>query len=73
MINWQPIETAPRDGTAFIGWDGKRAFRCSSVKYYVKWPHEEGGPTFRDVWQGEYYDRVMPEKPTLWTPLPETE
>jgi hypothetical protein len=67
---WMPIETAPKDGTEFIGWDGRRPFRCKNTKHYVKWPHEEGGPTFRDVWSGDYYDSVMPENPTHWMPLP---
>ncbi|MCX2699356.1 hypothetical protein [Ochrobactrum chromiisoli] len=67
---WLPIETAPKDGTEFIGWDGKRPFRCSNTKHYVKYPHEEGGPTYRNVWSGHYYDSIMPENPTHWRPLP---
>lgn len=71
MSEWKPIETAPRDGTHFMGWDGKRPFRCYMTNHYVKYPHQEGGPTFRDVWSGDYYDCIMPENPTHWQPLPE--
>ena len=69
-MDWQPIETAPKDGTHFIGWDGKRPFRCSAGKHYVLYPHQDGGPTYRDVWNGHYYDSIMPENPTHWQPLP---
>jgi len=67
---WLPIETAPKDGTEFIGWDGKWPFRCSSGKQYVLYPHMEGGPTYRDVWDGHYYDSLTIERPTHWRPLP---
>lgn len=67
---WQPIETAPKDGTHFIGWDGKRPFRCSAGRRYVLYPHQEGGPTYQDIWDGHYYDSLMQENPTHWQPLP---
>lgn len=69
-MEWETIETAPKDGTAFIGWDGKRPFLCRAGKHYVKYPHEVGGPTFRDVWNGDYYDSIMTVNPTHWMPLP---
>jgi hypothetical protein len=67
---WLPIETAPKDGTDFIGWDGKWAFRCSAGKKYVLYPHQDGGPTYQDVWDGHYYDSLTIEHPTHWRPLP---
>jgi len=67
---WLPIETAPKDGTEFIGWDGKWAFRCSAGKKYVLYPHMDGGPTYCDVWDGHYYDSLTIEHPTHWRPLP---
>jgi len=70
MSEWQTIDTAPKDGSKFIGFDGVRPFLCYSTKHYVKWPHEEGGPTFRDGWSGDYYDCISPEDPTHWMPLP---
>ncbi|MBC2887237.1 DUF551 domain-containing protein [Ochrobactrum sp. CM-21-5] len=67
---WLPIETAPKDGTEFIGWDGKWPFRCSAGKKYELYPHMDGGPTYRDVWDGHYYDSLTIEHPTHWRPLP---
>jgi hypothetical protein len=67
---WQPIETAPKDGQQFIGlWRGQ-VYTVSWVQYYVKWPHEEGGPTFRGGWSAETWDQHMPCQPTHWMPLP---
>lgn len=67
---WLPIETAPKDGTDFIGWDGKWPFRCSAGKKYELYPHMDGGPTYRDVWDGHYHDSLTIEHPTHWRPIP---
>lgn len=72
-IGWQPIETAPNDGSKFIGFDGIRPFLCFSSQYYVKYPHEEGGPILKSRWSGDYYDCISPERPTHWMPLAKTE
>ncbi len=70
-MDWQPIETAPKDGTELIGLVGKRAITIQSRKHYVKWPHEEGGPTFKDVWTEVRGDELRPCNPTNWMPMPE--
>lgn|GEM_PF-3590838 len=67
---WLPIETAPKDGTAFVGSDGKYAYRTKMAKYYIKWPHEEGGPTFEEKWNAEDSGSVWPWRPTHWQPFP---
>lgn len=67
---WRDISTAPTDGTAFVGSNGKYAYRTMLMKHYVKWPHEEGGPTFRDAWNAEDGSSIWPWSPTLWMPLP---
>lgn len=69
-MTWQPIETAPKDGLAFVGTNWKYAYRTSAGRIYVKWPHEEGGPTFQDVWNAEDSGSIWPWKPTHWMPLP---
>lgn len=66
---WQPIETAPKDGP-FVGTDGKYAYRTKLGQYYVKWPHEDGGPTFEDKWNAEDSGSIWPWEPTHWQPLP---
>ncbi len=55
MTDWQPIETAPRDGTRVLVWAHDRAWtadRCS-----------EGVPDFWDS-DGTFI------QPTHWQPLP---
>lgn len=55
-MKWQPIETAPRDGTIFIAWFGEYA----ESGYF--W---EGGSF---VWQ---HDGDSPMTgPTHWMPMP---
>jgi len=67
---WRPIESAPKDGTAFVAIKGRLAFRTFWQQYYVKWPHEEGGPTFRGQWTYEDSSSMVPWNPTHWMPLP---
>lgn len=69
-MSWQSMETAPKDGTKFIGFDGARPFLCYWQQYYVKYPHEEGGPTYRGQWTGDYYDCITPETAIGWMPMP---
>lgn len=70
MTEWQPIETAPKDGTAFIGLCDGLVYRVKWAQYYVKWPHEEGGPTFRGGWSAETSDQMFGCNPILWVPIP---
>lgn len=56
---WQPIATAPRDGTAILGW---WAGECMIVNWCV----------FIERWESSHdgEDMFLPE-PTHWMPLPE--
>lgn len=68
---WLPIESAPKDGTKFIGlWRGL-PYAVHWQLYYEQWPHQEGGPTYRGGWSAETWDRHMPCSPTHWILLPE--
>jgi len=65
---WQPIETAPKDGSAILIWPAESAFtrrKNHFISYVVRWNDLEEG------WieaSGEEYDRFCP---THWMPLPE--
>jgi hypothetical protein len=65
---WQPIETAPKD-RPFIGRREDEVYKTKFGREYVKWPHEEGGPTFREVWNRVLPDSIFPWKPTYWLEL----
>lgn len=56
---WRPIATAPKDGTAILGW---WAGECMIVNWCV----------FIERWESSHdgEDLFMPE-PTHWMPLPE--
>jgi hypothetical protein len=60
MTGWQPIETAPKDGTTF---EGKLP---DEARFTIKWK--------RDAWAFDYGGcwLVLNQKnqPTHWVPLP---
>ncbi len=73
MMDWQPIETAPRDGTWFLltggqiryGWDGdtQPSVVCGQRT------SEFGDESWQFAWyDGGYYGEY--EHPTHWMPLP---
>ena len=55
--DWQPIETAPRDGTEVLTWDGlsHQVLHWFDGGHESLWINEEGTPC---------------EDPTHWRPLP---
>ena len=64
MTEWQPIDTAPKDGTdilAYLEWTDK-----SGEIRVIRWDEE------MEVWWGDYaYDPDDEfEYPTHWMPLP---
>jgi hypothetical protein len=69
MTEWQPIDTAPKDGTAILIWPAQSALtgstECMTISYVVRW-HD-----WKEAWieaSGEEYDTFYP---THWMPLPE--
>lgn len=61
---WQPIETAPKDGTPII------IATCGKHGWYIdcaeNWFEENGS----DVWLAREDSKVVSDKPTHWRPLP---
>jgi hypothetical protein len=66
-MQWQPIETAPRDGSSvIIGCAGKG----SGEGVYATEPGWKGWPEPGWYWVGEDADLARPIEPTHWMPLP---
>jgi hypothetical protein len=58
-VGWQPIETAPKDGTIVLVWDGENM----AVADWVEFPYRPGGGWMEGI-------EVFSD-PTHWMPLPE--
>lgn len=61
---WQPIETAPRDGTEFIAavwWDDTKEWEVRPMKWH-EWKEP---PQF-----GREYSPYNEEQPRRWQPMP---
>ena len=74
MSDWQPIETAPRDGTWILlaggsikySWEGDTAPHAVVAQF----THELAVSRWQFAWyDGGYYGEY--EDPTHWMPLPE--
>lgn len=68
MSDWQPIETAPKDGTAFLATDG-------DDHSIVKWDKRRGWVAMGDGFlaiasQGDTWTSYIEPLPTHWMPLP---
>jgi hypothetical protein len=59
---WQPIETAPKDGTHILAWP------CWDIVYVVKWTNRGQYGSYWVEASGEEYSDA---DPTHWMPLPE--
>lgn len=62
-MEWQPIETAPKDGTAILLWP------CWSdeIVYAGKWYDGK----VKNAWVTQWGNQALPGKITHWMPLPE--
>ena len=86
MSEWQPIETAPKDGSRIIIWD-PRGKDMAIVSWYKQ--YDDFYPVLPDedqhwaIWDGKNFDTEYPlddltlaarrtlQYPTHWMPLPE--
>ena len=59
-MNWQPIETAPRDGTEIL------VIESAGGCYVANWQSLDGW-----VWAYDNMDGPTCTNPTHWMPLPE--
>lgn len=72
--NWQPIETAPKDGTWILVYCPEDTNRGHAVMHTARWmdfyqsaPDWAHGPL--DDYFGSYREG-LPSNPTHWMPLP---
>jgi hypothetical protein len=77
MTEWQPIETAPKDGTWVLLCGGKITYGWDSESYppsvVGQWARPDSDIGYRDDWQFAWYDSGCYgyyESPTHWMPLP---
>lgn len=64
-LNWQPIETAPKDGTRIIGWFPTYG---RGVAWQTHWYHQPRHPDGGWWWYWRVSGEVPPQ-PTHWTPF----
>lgn len=78
-MEWQPIETAPRDGTAVLvmrdiwpGTNSGKAEECNGHNTYVAewWAGERDGAGAWICYMDAIQDPECPVEPTHWMPLP---
>jgi hypothetical protein len=77
MSEWQPIETAPKDGSVLLVWypigdypSGNHVF-ASFVCFRGKIPRGTFyGEPYRDGWCNDHNGAYLPVEPTHWMPLP---
>lgn len=70
--NWQPIETAPKDGTEFLGAQNRTVFLCTwSKELYPLGSTYEGWVNAGSHNYDDGGDWRMNVTPTHWQPLPE--
>lgn len=70
-MEWQPIETAPRDGTTFQAWIVNivgAGFWVSGCRYNDDGAFEIYGRVDYDMYDWAVYSHLTP---THWMPLPE--
>lgn len=60
---WQPIETAPKDGTSLMVWCADR--EIVTLAFWL-----EGNDVRKGYWSG-HYETITPDEPTHWQPLPQ--
>jgi len=77
MSDWQPIDTAPKDGSWVLGLDAESKtsgiVRWSSKDDYIKRSKEQGTANWKYVahegWQSYEYDSAY-DSPSHWLSIP---
>lgn len=65
-MDWPTIETAPKDGTSILGWNGDEFCIC---RWYRQSFHKHPKP-YWDLGNGYSEKYARANQPTHWMPLP---
>jgi hypothetical protein len=65
MMDWQKIETAPKDGTKVLVWSEDHPWRELGIAFWGR-----SNPMNRPAWQGGHCRIDHIDQPTHWMPLP---
>jgi len=80
-MDWQPIETAPKDGTYILLWSERDGvgIGCWAEIKYKQWEETEDGQAQRLVGVNDYSrfcgmasGGIDMRRPTFWMPLPQS-
>jgi hypothetical protein len=72
MSEWQPIETAPKDGYPYLFFypNGIGMTRYSA-RYWATGEWRVGAKTITEGWSDEWRQLRLQDEPSHWMPLPE--
>jgi len=70
LTGWQPIETAPKDGTEVLLYLGNPWSKTEKARWYAPWSNWQVGAIPSDPVREEYFG-IGKSVPTHWMPLPE--
>lgn len=65
MNEWRPIATAPKDGTAVLGWVPRLGYVARQDVLTIHWAGWGGG-----TWQNTASGHTLSTEPEFWMPLP---
>jgi hypothetical protein len=69
MSEWQPIETAPTDGTWVLVWGPSQRWSSVMMAWFAL-NHRSGKAYWKDSTEWDDYE-LVDDQPTHWMPLPE--
>lgn len=69
MSSWQPIETAPKDGSEMLIWLGAPWSRVEKACWYEPWSNWQAGAFPIDPARDDFHG-IGRSVPTHWMPLP---
>ena len=70
-MDWQPIETAPKDGTVILGCEEPSTAFGAPARMPCKWGEAEDGIVCWCLAWGCWWDETNAFEPMWWQPLPE--